>query len=56
MINKVPLHGELTSIVSGLKILCETMEQLTKGEKNILGYWSNTQCSLKLWNWSHVQK
>lgn len=56
MINKVPLHGELTSIVSGLKILCETMEQLTKGEKNILGYWRNTQCSLKLWNWSHVQK
>lgn len=37
-INKVPLHGELTSIVSGLKIFCETMKQLTKGEKNILGY------------------
>lgn len=25
------------------------MEQLTKGEKNILGYYMNTQCSLKLW-------
>lgn len=38
MINKVLLSGELASMVSGFKIFWKTTEQLTKGEKNILGY------------------
>lgn len=38
MINKVLLSRELASLVSGFKIFWLTMEQLSRGEKNILCY------------------
>lgn len=38
MINKVLLSRELASMVSGFKIFWLTMEQLSRGEKNILCY------------------